>query len=51
MPLQNVDELVLLGMGMSKSGDRTGSQTREVDSEVAQTEQISQHALFATGYP
>lgn len=51
MPLQNVDELVLFGMGMSKGGDRTGSQTREVDSEVAQTEQIPQHALVSTGYP
>jgi hypothetical protein len=50
MPLQNVDELVLFGMGMSKSGDRTRFQTREVDSEVGQTEQIAEHALLSTGY-
>jgi hypothetical protein len=51
MPLQNVDELVLFGMGMSKGGHRSWFQTREVDSEVAQTEQIAQHALLSTGYP
>jgi hypothetical protein len=37
-------------MRVSKSGDRTGFQAREVDPEVGQTEQIAKRTLVSAGY-
>src|SRR5262245_8785121 len=47
---QNVDELVLLRMGVTQRGDSTWCQARQVDAEAGQPEHVTQRPLLATSH-
>src|SRR5262245_966417 len=46
-PLENVDELVLLRVSVSKRGNGAWCKTRKVDAKVRQTKHIAQRALLS----
>lgn len=49
--LQDVDELVLFGMGMAQRGNRAGLQFGQIDAEILQAKQIPQRPLFPACQP
>ena len=47
LPFENVDELVLPGVGMTKGRNCTGSQAREIHAKVCEAEKIAKLALLS----
>ena len=48
---EDVDELVLPGMGVAQGGIGAGRQRGQVDAEIGQPEQIAERPLHAPGHP
>ena len=46
-PLENVDELVLPGVGVTKGRNCTGSQAREIHAKVCEAEKIAKLAFLS----
>src|SRR5262245_60801851 len=51
LSLKNVNELVLLGMGVTKGRHGIGSQPRQVDTKVGETKEVAEWAFFSTYHP